>query len=175
MEWHEIVSAGYEGVLKTLERALDGLTEDDLNWQPSSDCNSIGWLTWHLTRVQDGLIASLMGEEQLWIGDEWHAKFGRPSDAKDVGAGHTPQDVAEFKSPDAKTLLDYHRAVLERSQRYFPTLSENDLDRELDDPRFQPPPKVGAFLILILSDGLQHAGQVAYLRGLRQGKGWQNY
>lgn len=175
MKWHDVVTAGYESVLQTLERALDGLTEDDLNWQPSPDCNSIGWLTWHLTRAQDGLISLLMGEEQLWIRDGWHAKFGRPSDAQDSGSGHTPQDVAAFKSPDTKTLLDYHQAVLERSRRYFPTLSEADLDRVVNVPWFQPPPTVGVFLNIILSDCLQHAGQVAYLRGLRQGMGWQKF
>ena len=172
MEWHEIVSAGYGSVLQTLESALDGLTEDDLNWQPKPDCNSIGWLAWHLTRVQDGLIAPLIGEEQLWLKDEWHAKFGRPPSAEDVGFGHTPQDLAAFKSPDAKTLLDYHRAVLEKSQRYFTTLTPTDLDREINLPFFQPPPKLGVLLIIILSDNLQHAGQAAYVRGMRQGIGW---
>lgn len=175
MEWQEVVSASYAGVLRALEGALDGLTEEDLNWQPRPDCNSIGWLTWHLTRTQDGLISLLMGEEQLWIKDGWHAKFGRPSDAQDVGFGHTPQDLTKFKSPDAKTLLDYHRAVLESSQRYFTTLSTTDLDREVNFPPFEPPPTVGMFINIILNDDLQHAGQVAYLRGLRQGMGWQQH
>jgi hypothetical protein len=174
MESHEIISAGYGSVLEALERALDGLTKEDLSWQPRPDCNSIGWLVWHLTRVQDGFIASLMDEEQLWINGGWHAKFGRPPDANDVGFGHTPEDVAKFKSPDTKMLLDYHRAVLERSRRYFATLSAADLDRKLTEPPFLPP-TVGLRIMMMLSDGLQHAGQVAYIRGLRQGKGWQKF
>lgn len=175
MKWYDMLINSYEGVLQTLECVLDGLTEEDLNWQPSPDCNSIGWLAWHLTRTQDGLIALVMNEEQLWTKDGWHTKFGRPANAQDGGSGHTPQDVAAFKSPDAKTLLDYHRAVLERSRRYFPTLSETDLDRQLEVPWFQPPPKLGAFLNIILSDCSQHAGQAAYIRGLRQGMGWQKF
>jgi len=174
MDCREVLSASYGGVLNVLEPALEGLTKEDLNWQPRPDCNSIGWLVWHLTRVQDGLIASLLGEEQLWIKGGWHTKFGRPPDANDSGYGHTPQDLAKFKSPDVKTLLGYHRAVLERSQRYFSTLSPADLDRELKEPPFLPP-KVGLRLVIFLSDSLQHAGQVAYLRGLRQGKGWQKF
>jgi uncharacterized damage-inducible protein DinB len=175
MKWHDVVMAGFEGVFQTLQRALDGLSEDDLNWRPRSDCNSIGWLAWHLTRVQDGMISTIMGKDQLWLSAGWHAKFGRPPEAGDVGAGHTPQDVAGFKSPDARTLLDYHRAVLERSQQYLSTLSEADLDRDIQHPHFQPPPKVGVFLNMMLSDNLQHAGQVAYIRGLRQGMGWQKF
>jgi hypothetical protein len=77
MKWHDMVLSGYEGVLQALERALDGLTEEDLNWLPSPDCNSIGWLAWHLTRAQDGLIALLMGEEQLWIRHIWSSRCPR--------------------------------------------------------------------------------------------------
>lgn len=175
MEWSDLLIDGYGRITEILERALKGLTEDDLNWQPHSDGNSIGWLTWHLTRVQDNHIASLIGEEQLWTKDGWHAKFNRAADSKDIGFGHSPEQVAALKAPDVETLLSYHRAVLERSKRYFLTLSSSDLDRELNEPRYQPLPTVGVRLISVLADNLQHAGQAAYVRGLRQGRGWQKY
>lgn len=88
-----------------------------------------------------------------------------------------PADIFEsiVGYPDVQTLLDYHRAVLGRSKRYFLTLSRTDLDRELDEPWFQPLPKVGVRLVSILEDSLLHVGQAAYVRGLREGKGWQSY
>ena len=174
MDWKELLTDGYSRVSQVLERSLKGLTRDDLKWQPKPDSNSIGWLAWHLTRVQDDHIASLMGEEQLWIKDGWHAKFNRPPDPKDRGFGNTPEQVAAFES-DVQTLLDYHMAVSERSKRYFLTLSDSDLDRELDEPQYQPLPKVGVRLISVLADNLQHAGQAAYVRGQLQGMGWQRY
>ena len=76
---------------------------------------------------------------------------------------------------DAETLLAYHRAVSERSQRYLLALSDTDLSRELDEPQYQPLPTVGVRLVSILSDNLQHAGQAAYVRGLLQGRGWPKY
>ncbi len=175
MEWHDLLADGYGRVLEFLESVLKELTKDDLNWQPKDDCNSIGWLTWHLTRQQDAQIAALMEEKQLWIKDGWHAKFNRPSDSKDSGFGHTPKQVSEFESPDVETLLGYQRAVLERSKSYFTTLPKTDLDKELDEPWFQPLPTLGVRLVSIMEDGLLHAGQAAYIRGLRQGKGWQKY
>ena len=173
MEWHDLLADGYGRVLENMERVLSGLAHDDLNWQPRHGCNSIGWLAWHLTRQQDAQISSLVGEEQLWIKDGWHSKFNRAPDPKDIGFGHTPEQVAAFETPDVQTLLDYQRAVLERSRRYFLTLSKTDLDRELDEPRFQPPPTLGVRLVSILGDSLIHAGQAAYVRGLRQGMGWK--
>ena len=175
MECHDLLSDGYGRIEEVLEHVLDGLTQDDLDWQPRHDCNSIGWLVWHLTRQHDIQVASLMGDDQLWVRDGWHAKFDRPADPRDSGFGHAPEQVAAFKSPDTKTLLEYHRAVLERSKRYFPTLSKADLDRELNEPYFKPLPTVGVRLISIMDDAVIHAGQAAYVRGLRQGKGWQKY
>jgi hypothetical protein len=175
MEWHDLLADGYGRVLEFLEHVLKGLSQEDLSWQPSPDSNSIGWIAWHLTRQQDAQIASLMGEEQLWIKDGWHAKFQRSPDHKDGGFGHTPEQVAAFQPPDVQTLLDYQRAVTERSKNYFLTLSKTDLERQLDEPRFQPLPTVGVRLISIMEDSMLHAGQAAYVRGLRQGRGWQKY
>ncbi len=172
MEWQPLLIDGYGRVLQILERALKGLTQDDLNELPHPDCNGMGWLAWHLTRVQDHHLADLIGEEQLWIKDGWHTRFNRALDPRDIGWGHTSEDVASFRSPDVETLLEYHRAVSERSKNYINSLSAADLDRELNEPRFQPLPTVGVRLISVMSDNLQHAGQIAYVRGLLKGKGW---
>ena len=175
MEWQELLIDGYGRVLEALEEALNGLTQDDLNQLPRPDCNSMGWLAWHLTRVQDDHVADLMGEKQLWLSEGWHAKFNRASSAKDVGFGHSSEDVAAFKSPDVATLLAYHRAVLERTKRYVSSLAAGDLDRELNEPWYQPLPTVGVRLISVMADNLQHVGQIAYVRGLLKGKGWLAY
>ncbi len=163
MDWQRIVINSYGNVARILARTLDGLTVDDLNKQPKPDCNSMGWLTWHLTRWQDRTIAELIGEEQLWVRDGWCKKFNRPPDPTDTGWGHSPEDVKTFQSPDIQTLLDYHRAVSERTLSYISNLSEDDLNRDLRNERV---PTVGARLVGTLGDSLQHAGQVAYLRGL---------
>jgi hypothetical protein len=72
MEWEELLIDGYGRIPEFLENVLKGLNQDDLDWQPRHDCNSIGWLIWHLTRQQDAQTASLMGDKQLWTRDEWH-------------------------------------------------------------------------------------------------------
>ena len=174
MDWRSLLTDGYGRITEIIERTLKDLTPEDLKWQPRPDSNSIGWLVWHLTRVQDDHIADLMGEEQLYVKDNWAAKFNRPSDPKDRGFGHTPEQVAVFAS-DAETLIAYHKAVVERSKKFFTTLSDEDLDRELDEPQWNPLPTVGVRLISVLSDNLQHAGQTSYIRGQLQGMGWQKF
>ena len=172
MEWKDLIIDGYGRVSQILAKALNGLDPADLTRQPHPDCNSLGWLAWHLTRIQDHHLADLMAEEQLWISQQWYAKFNRQPDPSDIGWGHTSEDVALFTSPDVKTLLEYHRAVMDRSIRYLVGLSEADLSREINEPMYQPLPTVGVRLVSVMSDNLQHAGQVAYLRGLLKGNGW---
>lgn len=172
MDWQLLLVYGFGGVLRVLERTLDGLTPDDLDKQPHPDSNSMGWLTWHLTRYQDDRIAEFMGADQLWVSEKWYAQFNRSEDPKDTGIGHSSEEVRAFKSPEAATLLGYHRAVRERTKQYLLSLSLDDLDREISIPRSPQPAKLGGYLVGVLNDNLQHAGQVAYLRGLLKGRGW---
>ena len=104
--------------------------------------------------------------------DRWYEKFGRPADGEDNGFGHKAEDLANFKSPDAATLLGYQTAVLERTKRFLPTLTPADLDRVMENTPFKPPPTWGMMLTATLSDSLQHVGQASYVRGLREGMGW---
>ena len=168
MEWQQLLIDILERGLQGLEKALADLSQVDLSEQPHPDCNSMGWITWHLTRVQDRIIADLAGEQQVWMKDEWYTKFNRAPDPSDSGSGHKSEDVAAFKSPDVVTLLEYHRAVLEQSKQYIGSLSLTELGRKIDHPVF---PTVGAFLVIVLNDNIQHVGQVAYLRGLLKGAG----
>lgn len=169
MQWQQLIINIYERMSQEMERSLDGLSLNDMNRQPSTDTSSIGWLAWHLTRVQDRAIADLARGVQLWVRDEWHSKFNRPPDPQDFGFGHSLEDLAAFKSPDAQILLDYYHAVFERSKHYISSLSEIDLDREVDHPKF---PTVAARLVGIVNDNYQHVGQIAYVRGLLKGIGW---
>ncbi len=168
MECAEFITGIFARISQVLETALDGLTENEINQQPNPECNSIGWMAWHLTRVQDGFIAMLSNNEQVWITEKWYEKFGREADAKDIGYGHSPEDLANFKVPDSKTLLDYHHTVLERTKQYTSKLSPEELDRVIDDSRA---PMVALRLTAFISDNLQHAGQVAYLRGWLRSQG----
>lgn len=173
MKWQQLIIDIFEWILHELEHAIDGLTVDDLNQQPCPDCNSIGWLTWHLTRAQDWVIADLLGDEQLWIKDNWYTKFNRAPNHKDTGRGHSLADVATFRSPDASTLLEYHHAVLKRSKHYITSkLSETELDRESDNPTNPTMTNVRIRLMRIINDNMQHLGQVAYVRGMLKGWGW---
>lgn len=173
MEAKDLICDALERIRSILHRTLPGLTLDELHRQPSPETNSVAWLTWHLTRVQDNGLSGLFAQEQAWISDGWHARFGMEADPDNEGQGNTPAQVAAFRVPTAQLLLDYHDSVSAHSETLMEGLTPADFDRELDAPQYQPLPTVGVRCVSILSDNLQHAGQVAYLRGLWHGFGWR--
>ena len=170
MEATGIILDALERVRESLHNSLAGLTSDELIREPHPP---IGWLAWRLTRVQDSQISYLAGMEQAWIADGWHARFHMPPDPRDFGPGltHTREQVAAFRA-DAQTLLDYHDTVYERSRAYVARLTPHELDRELDEPRFQPLPTVAVRLVSVVATDLQTTGQISYLRGLHRVGGW---
>lgn len=169
MEFQQLLVAIFERISQTLEKALDGLTQDDLHYLPKPGSNSIAWLAWHLTRAQDATISSIMNKEHCWIIEKWYSKFDREPNPTDSGYGDSSEDVSNFKSPDSKILLDYHHAVLKQTKEYISKLTTAELGRKIDNPRS---PLVGLRIAAITNDNLQHVGQIAYLCGMIKGKGW---
>lgn len=172
MKWQECTLDIFSRIQQELEQVLNGLTVEDLNYQPKRESNSIGWLAWHSARSQDRMNADLFGEEQLWIRDKWYARFNREPDPRDTGVGHTTEQAAAFRAPDSQTLLDYYHAVSERTRVYITTrLTEADLKREVRSPTLGTTNTVEGRLLGVINN-LQHIGQAGYVRGMLKGKGW---
>lgn len=145
--------------------AVEELDHDALTASPGEGANTIAWLVWHLTRVQDHHISELVGVDQRYLADGWHERFGRGPDPEDHGYGHTSADVASVRPSAPGDLVAYFDAVHARTIDYLAGLSATDLDRVVDE-RWDPPVTLGVRLTSLLGDDLQHVGQAAYVRGL---------
>ena len=170
MQTREILVEAYGRIRSVAHQAAEGLSAEALVFRPEADANSVGWLVWHLTRIQDDHLSEIADREQAWIEEEWYAKLGMAPDRVETGRGHTSEQVAAVRPPDATVLLGYHDAVIERSLAYLETVDEDELDRIIDRS-YDPPVSVGVRLVSVISDNLQHAGQARYVRGIldRQG------
>ena len=148
--------------------AVDGVDLGRLTERPSPDSNTIAWLVWHLARVQDHHVAELLGTEQLWVGGDWGSRFGLDPDPTNTGYGHSAREVATVRPERPEALLEYLDAVAQRTSTMVQDLVPADLDRIVDQ-NWEPPVTMGVRLVSIADDGLQHAGQAAYVRGLLGG------
>ena len=123
MDCKDLIADGFSRVTRILDMSLKDLTREQLTYRPSEQANSVAWLAWHLTRVQDHHLSGLAGTEQAWLAAGWHTKFGKPADPQDTGQKYTPEQVAAIAPSSAQLLLDYHHAVADRSSAYVNSLS----------------------------------------------------
>jgi hypothetical protein len=173
MTWQMLVADQFNKIEQELALVLDGLAIEDLNHQPAPDCNSIGWLAWHLTRSLDRNMSELMGKEQLWISDKWFSRFNREPDPNETGYRHTAEQARSFLSPGVDVLMEYHHAIIKRIQGYIEnSLTESDLDGDTYSPTLKNTASVMSRLVEEVRHGFMHVGQVGYIRGILKGKGW---
>lgn len=155
----------YGRVGPVAREAVEGLDAEQLHRQPGKGANTIGWLVWHLARVEDAQIAELLERPQVWEEGEWAARFGLEPDPSNHGYGHSEQEMLAVRPVSSEALLEYLDAVEARTTSMLSELEPGDLDRVVDR-NWDPPVTLGVRLISVADDCLQHAGQACYARGL---------
>ncbi|CAM5424671.1 hypothetical protein GCM10010222_09630 [Streptomyces tanashiensis] len=156
-------------IREVVHEAVEGLTDEELAVRIDPDANSVAWLVWHLTRIQDDHLADAFGTEQLWTSDGWRDRFGLPFPPAATGYGQSRAQSGKVRAP-AELLLGYHDAVHARTEELVRAVTNADLDRVVDTA-WDPPVTLGVRLVSVIADDLQHAGQAAYVRGVVERRG----
>jgi hypothetical protein len=165
VEVRDLLLTAYDTIEEFVRGALDGIDPALLTVRIDPEANTIAWLVWHLTRVQDDHVAEVAGVEQAYTAAGWADRFALPFPADAHGYGFSSEDVGKTRITDPELLLGYHADVHRRTADYLRSLTPADLDRVVDR-RWDPPVTLGVRLVSVLGDDLQHAGQAAFLRGL---------
>lgn len=163
----DVLVDAFGRIREVVHDAVEGLGPNQLAWRVDSAANSIGWLVWHLSRVQDDHLADAANLEQVWTSQGWVGRFGLPFDRMDTGFGHDAEDVSAVRVSAPELLSGYHDAVHDQTIRYVAGLTDADLDEILDES-WDPPITLGVRLVSVLGDDWQHAGQASFIRGLVQ-------
>ncbi|WP_026819476.1 mycothiol transferase [Arthrobacter castelli] len=165
MDAIDVLLEAYGRIPGLVHGAAKGLERADLHVRPDGSGNSIAWLIWHLTRVQDDHIADAAGTEQLWTAEGWMGRFDLPLEPGDTGHGHSSSQVSSVTVDSPEVLLEYYNAVHRTTVNYVQQLSAENLD-EVIDASWDPPTTLGVRLVSVMQDCVQHAAQAAYVRGL---------
>lgn len=160
----ELLIEEFSRIQGAVHQALKNASVAALIFRADADANSIAWLTWHLSRVQDDHIADLARTAQVYTSEGWAERFDLPFAVTATGYGHQSTDVAAVHA-DADLLGGYYDAVHTATVAYLSTVTEAELNRVIDES-WTPAVTVGVRLASVLSDDLEHAGQAAFVRGL---------
>ena len=97
----DLLADAFGRVRDVVHDAVDGLTADQLAFRPDERANSIAWLVWHLTRIQDDHVADVAGTEQVWTR---RAGLGGPVRAAVRGRRPPGTGTAPRRSPRSRSV-----------------------------------------------------------------------
>ena len=162
----DLLTDAFGRIRDGVHRLLADLDDDALAGARRRDANTIGWLVWHLLRVQDDHVADVAGTEQVWttpgLRRPGRAAVRRRRDrlrallrrGRPVGVGAELLGGTPTPSP---------RPRWPTSPPSAPTTSS------AWSTTWDPPVTLGVRLVSVIGDDLQHLGQAAYVKGLLAG------
>lgn len=163
---------GFGRVRDGVSALLEGADDQLLRYRPSTHANHIGWLIWHLSRVQDDHFVHLARAlwprdnfEQRWVAEGVARRFGLPYPVGDTGYGHDADQVAAFGMFDGGFLMDYHEMTHDYCHTILGRLEISDFQTIIDH-RWNPPVSTAVRLVSVLEDVTKHLGQAEYIAGL---------
>ncbi|PWD51049.1 hypothetical protein C8046_10710 [Serinibacter arcticus] len=160
----DVLADAFGRIPDLIHHALDGADHATLTRRLDPATNTLAWLAWHTGREQDAQIAALAGTPEVWVSDGWARRAALDLPDDDMGYGHDAAHVERVDAP-ADVLLGYATAVEQAARTYLAGLADDDLDVVVDED-WDPPVTLGARLVSVVGDALEHAGQAAFLRGV---------
>ena len=147
--------------LDFLDLWVNGMTDDQYNWKPPGTCSPVSKLHVHVLHYLDFCINLVLGANP----SSW-GQF-----AKKEGLG---ENVAEIWSADSSIALspmqEYAKGLKESVEAYFGSISETDLEREVD-ARWLGTRSVGWMLMFITYHIFTHTGEIGAVKGMQGLKG----
>ena len=124
MKSNELLLDAFGRIRETVAAAVAGVDDATLLRRPGGNGNSMAWLIWHLSRVEDAQVASAAGLEQVWTSQGFAGRFNLPLAQRDTGYGHSSSQVDAVQAPP-ELLLDYYDAVHRQTVGFLQNLSDD--------------------------------------------------
>ena len=105
-----------------IDELFTGLTDDQARARPHG-LNSVVWLVWHATRVEDATVSRFVGDRpQVLTEGDWRHRLG--VERRDVGSGMSDAEVNALSARiDTTALRSYAHAVADRTRSVVGTLA----------------------------------------------------
>jgi len=169
-------------------KAVRGLSDDQIRWQPYPACHSIAFVLWHVVRWTDHLQATIPGMteelarrlpagEQIWEKEGLAERWGFDPAAlgeSETGTGFEIKASGEPAWPEKAVLMDYAEQVFAAADQAIAVLDEEQFqaterlqyDDEYMKASVAKTGTVGNALMEHLVHSAQHLGEISYLAGM---------
>ena len=151
----------------------EGLTEEQLHWQPEKNPNHITFALWHAYRSEDELIHQLLIQKpSLFQRDGWAERLpvAEPG-TTGFGTGLNREQIAGVRLP-LESIIEYAEAVGKAVQEYADSLSDEEGGVDVPLPFFadvypiDSASRVEVLNFFCIGHTAEHLGEVQYIKGL---------
>lgn len=162
MDVQTYVREQISGASSFVEAALQGITDEQLNWPPPGTIHPIGTILVHMVAAEDYFVqAAIQGRQTLWEDQYWGQKIGVEAPPAQGNAWDEFRSVRFCVAPP----LAYRDAVRLATETYLAGLTEQELDRRVAFGRGES--SVADVLMLLVIHSVGHAGEIAAVKGMQ--------
>ncbi len=161
------------------EMLVEGLTEEQLRWQPDAHDTSIIFALWHTYRAEDEILHGMViGRPSVFTSQGWSARLPvEKTGATPFGNGLTRDQIAGLRL-DVREVLAYAKAVGESEIAYLQSATAQETAAEIKLPFFTGVypgmdlmSKAETIAFFAIGHTSEHLGEVQMLKGLMGMKG----
>lgn len=161
------------------ELLVQGLTPEQLAWQPEGHDTSILFAIWHAYRAEDDLIHGLvMQRPSVFASQGWAERLPvAQTGATPFGNGLSREQIGALRL-DIDALLAYARAVGASEIAYLDSITDDEASVEVKLPFFtgvypnvDVMSKMEALAFFAIGHTSEHLGEVQFVKGLMGMKG----
>jgi hypothetical protein len=151
-----------------LEKTIEGVTAEQVGWQPPGLAHSIGANYGHIVFGEDAVVNAIVRGGAPLMASRFAGK---------TGASEPPppnfqwDEWARRVEVDLPALREYARAVYASTDEYVASLSDADLSPEVEMGQAGKMP-IGRVLTIMMGNVAWHTGEIACLKGLQGVKGY---
>ena len=169
MALQEFIRESIEVNWEWLERYIGGLTQEEIEFRPSDQCHSIGFILWHYGRALDMWTQTLARKQPQLYEREWAQKLGFTPEPMDVGFGYSIDDLNNWRCPEKALLVEYATAARDNFLGFLAEHDDESLVTTTMTNRQGAEITLAAMFRMLIWEVNQHGGQASYLRGMQRG------
>ena len=164
----EVFRTAFGGAHNWFNGTVADVSDAQANSVPPGIVHPIGELAAHILHSEDGLLSVIRGTRPIWETDGYGDKLGL---AMMMGQDN---EVARAYRVSPAQLTEYASKVFAQTDAYLASLTDADLDREVDlTPAGMGKMPLAAFLATaLLGNTYAHTGEISALKGLHGEKGY---
>ena len=163
----ELLRSGLKSMHSLLDKAVEGMTAEQLNFRPREGGVSGFFSLWHYVRTEDNIVNFVVQRKPtVWLEGGYDEIFGLHRTGQ--GTGMTEEEANAVVIHDVAKWHEYQQRTWQATDAYLASMSP----AEFDSRRVTIKP-VGEMSLwdglfgMCLSHGYRHVGEIEYVRGVQ--------